>query len=443
MGFIFAECGFKRRRQNINVARPGKPLARPTKSGSKLPESISNPSDVRCSSGPSSPLEDVQLDKVELYQNLSDSALPGDALEYVAPSFLDLPPEVLFRIFSFAGLAPENVLASTCKYLHELLDFTQNDYLLEMVVERNFLFDLSGGKSRDWFMRFLRKYKALPNGFITPEAKSRAFNIPMNAADMEEAIDSRIFVFPGITSRHVHHLTSRFGTFDCVDRAVADSQQRRKRRYLEWRYMIVKKYVTLATEASNNSADVEPDQLLREVEASEPCLSFKKAHNLDGFEPLTKNTEIPPELYKRVDAERLDLIYTLKSRLHMPIGRPLSLVSSFFAHNDDISQDKLDLLFDICRVRLARESEIAEALKVLDECRQRLFALPLETRQMHPLSDALDQFYAFLKETITLYYETNPHENSSMIWELLRELQIPELLDHVVGMGVTVPLHLF
>ncbi|KAF7998776.1 hypothetical protein HF325_006841 [Metschnikowia pulcherrima] len=329
MGFVFAECGFKRRRQNIDVVRLGKPLARPTKSGTNLPESILKP-DVQCSSGPSSPSEDVQLDKVELYQNLSDSILLRDAPEYVAPSFLDLPPEVLFRIFSFAGLAPENMLASTCKYLHELLSFTQNDYLLEMVVECNFLLDLSGGTTRDWCLRFLRKYDALPVVFQTLEVESRAFDIPMNAADMEEAIDSRIFEFPGITSRHVHHLTSRFGTFDCVDRAVADLQQRRKRRYLEWRYMIVKKYVTLATEASNNSADVEPDQLLREVEALEPCLSFKKAHNLDGFEPLTKNTEIPPELYKRVDAERLDLIYTLKSRLHMPIGRPLLLVSSFF-----------------------------------------------------------------------------------------------------------------
>lgn len=356
-----------------------------------------------------------------------------------APTLMDLPPEILYRIYCFAGFGKSNQLSHTCMELFTLFDISQNDYFLLMLVQSNALIDISKKIATGrWPQRFMKKYETLPETFRASPVMERAFHHPINAANTIRALDCSIFAFPGMDARHVKLVKSRFGGI-VVDRASAVRQRKRKRRYLEWRYMVFKKFVALALQDPDASARV----LLDEAEALEPCANFMKTHKLVGFEPLLESGAVPHQMFLGVGIRRLRVISELKHLYGMAIDRPALLVNSVYKTRQDFPEAMLDELFALDFERSATESDVLETLRAFDEFRYKILDIPEELRETSELLHAVIRYYEFLKDILTFHFESHPQDNSNMIWESLKEIQIPELLDHVVGLGVTVPLDIF
>ncbi|OBA21928.1 hypothetical protein METBIDRAFT_10844 [Metschnikowia bicuspidata var. bicuspidata NRRL YB-4993] len=353
------------------------------------------------------------------------------------PTLVDLPPEILYRVFCFAGLGSANRLAHTCSYLHGLLDFTRNDYLLEKLVRSCLLLDLAKGtRTRDWVLRFAKRYADLPENVRGSPALEAAFHVPVRAAATTRAIDSTVFSFPGMGGHHVRFLHLRFGGI-AVARRAADRQRKLKRRYLEWRYMVFKAFVALAIEDPDTPAQV----LLTEAEALEQCAQYMTAHGLGGFEPLVESGAVPGHLYRAVGPASIETIRELGNTYGMRVGLPAPLVASFYRTNADVGfpGDLLDVLFLLAFEKSATDREIADALAVYCWLKDRADAGHAVPGFLH----AFGRYHDFVIGMLTIYFSASADENSSGVWDRLKQAQIPELLDHVVGLGVSVPLHIF
>ncbi|GEQ68879.1 hypothetical protein JCM33374_g2548 [Metschnikowia sp. JCM 33374] len=443
MGFISTGYAFKKRFSGEPGLNKYPPISGNKRRKYRQQQEPSGVSPVSSTSSGSSKNEKSCLNGKTPPQNSPKSSHGTVDTYKPVTALVELPPEILYRIYCFVGVGSVNQLPLTCSYLGRIFDFSQNDYFLEMLVAENFLFDFSeGSRSEFWNGKLLKKHEALPEAFRSSSVMQTAFHGPINVALTSRAIDCRVFTFACISERHVQFLKTCFGGI-AVDRASAEHQLRLKPKYLEWRYMVFKKYVALATEASDAASDVTPESLLVEAEAVESCLSFRNTHGLKDFKPLIESVEIPYTMYENVTSGRLGLISEVNDQYGMTIGRPALLVASFFANNPEPHEDLLDRLFRLCSARPVIAKDMIQALQTFSDCRKRLFAVRLEERELHPLHHSLERYYEFLRDTLTVYFEMNPQDNDRLIWEQLKEIQIPELLDHVVSLGATVPLHIF
>lgn len=359
---------------------------------------------------------------------------------------LDLPPEILLQISCFAGIGKSNQLPHTCSYLHLLCDISQNDHYLGMLIRSNLGFDLlKGTKSRSWLLKFNNKYDSLPGDIkCSPEMRT-AFHDPVNAATITRALDSSIFSYPGLESRHVDLIKNISGCI-ALDRISADRQRKYIRRFLEWKYMVFKKFVALATQ----SIDFCVKHMLEQAEMLEQCANFKKKHSLEGFEPITESGDVPVSLYKDVTPQKLAVIQRLSILYDMTVSLPALLVTSFFRNRSSFTQEDVVVLFLLNMKVLATDLEVVDALMVYRDLQTLCELLKAESGkelegesgEEKYFSYAFDRYHDFVIEILSYYFTAHSEELSNEVWDSLSFTKSPGLLNHVLGLGVTVPLYL-
>lgn len=348
-------------------------------------------------------------------------------------SFDDLPPEVYYRIFCYAGF--DSSLPLTSSYFYALLN-PHNSWFLEMVVSSNFVIDLNASflKSRkSWKKKFATKLAEVPKSFQDTDQVNDLFHVPQQVLLRSRAIDSRLFQLRFVTAEVVAFVHKRFGGI-VVDSATVETELAYRERYLEWRYMVLRKYSKVSKEIEESGT---PEEAKAKAEDDERCVAFSKKHDLTGYLPLMESVDIPADLLRRANTTKLHKMAALHNYYGMGVLNFGALVSAVL--RSSIDEPALTALILLAPKKYT-QNDVVAILAGYETCRNQLLALPREQRGEH--AAVVDGALLFVKDSLVKFY-SDTHERDDEIWALIKQLQIPELLDVVVNLGVSPALHIF
>ncbi|WPK26204.1 hypothetical protein PUMCH_003552 [Australozyma saopauloensis] len=353
---------------------------------------------------------------------------------------IDLPPEILWRIFAYTGLGSSNLLHLTCSYFSRLFT-TSNPWLLTLVARNNSLFNLNaefGVSTGNWREKFLVEFNSLPRDVGDQKQIQQLFETAFKILDCADAIDSAIFTLPNIGVPQIEELRLLNHSLVC-DRRAINEQRKSREKYLEWQYQILQAFSKKVKDGAG-AEDTGPsvELLLSESENTEQIMKFRDLHGLAAFEPLIKSQKISATLSGPVNVSQVRKILALSKLFDLEFQNPTRFVARVLTSKIALSEELAEVLLDIINVNSVSSKELLGVLSAYKSCQDFLFEVPLESRASHYLQPLLEKLYTIMELCLSSYYENGEGRLlDGQVWELLYQIQIPELIEHVVAMGGT------
>lgn len=325
-----------------------------------------------------------------------------------------LPRELLYDVFCYSGI---NSLPLTNKYFHAVFAAPDVNLIwwLEMIVRSMFLKKLNQFKVKKWRKKIQAKYEKLPAS-IRSQWDPPFFNVVDTLQEL--CVDSSLFQLRFMTDDLVLIIKERF---QCMVLSTSDitREQELREKYLEWHYAVLLKMVLLVEEDSTF------EQLRMKALNSEAALTAQK--KIGDYEPITTNANIPMVLCVNMNARKLGVVSQLHEEFSMlPQDYPLLILSVV----------KADLPLTTVSHFVPPDvtlTIVLDLLQVLATSRKRLLQLPLDERVLH--SSVVDNVLEIVETALRRYYSQN--EDSGLIWGLLLEIEMPELVELVMSLGAT------
>lgn len=357
---------------------------------------------------------------------------------------VDLPPEILLRIFSHAGFGKVNSLHLTCKQFAKLFSPTHNPWLLEMVAQRNSIVDLNGSFETEpevWLQRFHSTIDTLLQPLRQRYNVNDEFHIVFEILDKRMALDLAILKLLCMDRRKIQALKSSGHSIVCGSDIIA-SQLRSREHYLTWKMLVLEQLILKINEAVDVADAEEPhtlDALLSAAEEMPPCIQYRDKHDLGSFSPVVKSVKIQEAMFSPVTVKLLENVLTLHETLAMDFCNPTLFVSRVLSSQIPISESLAEPLLSVINVEAVSSDELIQLLTAFRNCQEILHEVPLHERSTHHLHPLVDQLYVIVKTCLSTYHNSASDERRLVgpMWDLLSQIQIPELIDHVITLGGT------
>lgn len=346
---------------------------------------------------------------------------------------LDLPPEILYRVYCYAGFGSQNSLASTCVFLRDLFEISDNLWFLDLLIKTNFLVHLNENiRASRWNLKFKARFDLLPVHVQQSGVLNRLYHRPHEVIETDLAIDTSIFLSRCIDRDQLEFIRRRFDVIVTNKKSTTQELELRLR-YVEWRYMVFRKFASLLDDPSDGEPNLE--ELAEIAENCEGVKSFKKKYSLDSYCPLVTSVSIPHAMYSAVTLPKLRKILYLYSAFEMNIANPHELLLKAVSSPDVIRLETLQPLLDLVQSSDANETE---ALHVLNSFRllwQRQINTSSNAGLVVPDNDLSERLFELSKAVLTTFLSRENKPDIGAVWDVLKDLKLPELLDHVLKLG--------
>lgn len=346
----------------------------------------------------------------------------------------ELPAEVLYRIFCYAGVGESNSLPKVNKYLHSLFSPRDNVWFLERLIANNFVVHLNTFNADRWKAKFRAKVAALPES-IRDDAVDKYYSNFEKVCDTSDAMDFRLFEHQFANARVVQLAHAKFGGI-VIDQTIHDDELAFRERYLQWQYMVLSALVELVKDCS------EPvlEEVQAKAEQDEQCVAFIKKHELEGYSPAVSSMCIPKTILHRIPLSKLPKLLALHSNYNMEPESFGLLVTSVFRQNPGVDEHTFASLM-LLAPKAYNAHDVVALLEAYNLSRDRLHNLPREERSAH--SALTENMLSSIKDVFAAYYETPTKPDDELIWSHLKGADTPELVDYLFSLGATPSIDIF
>lgn len=321
------------------------------------------------------------------------------------------------------------------KHLYLVVPLAHEKWWLETMVRFNFLATLNDDVNPKWHRKLQKQYMKLPESVRGVWDGESFLALPSILELASQCLDMDLFTRKFMTAESVRFLAANF-PFMVLDRTTVTQEKALRDKFLRWRYLVLKNMVQtlLAQDNANNEEVPEIEQVQKTAEQASDVVQFKDKHGLDGFVPHTESGPVPTSMYSRLTTEKLEAIFVLVSEFGMALTRISQLISGIVGA---VSAEEASHYLSLLTTHVPETytySEVVALLKTLVVCRENILAVPLESRASSPYSQLMEQVLVFVEDALTKFYGTE-QKDDEMVWELLRQLEMPDLLDLVVSLG--------
>lgn len=348
---------------------------------------------------------------------------------YEHPTLESLPVDVLLLIYNYVGVGEVNNITFINRYIHLVIPLAKEKWWMERLVRSHFVADLNIDVSDRWEAKFHRRYMKLPESVREGWSGCEFLNVPSILAQYGRCLDSRIFKSSFIDHQTVRDLGNYFGYF-ALDSDTIEREQNIRDKYVNWRYLVLSRMVETYQD-TEEPLNIEEVQAQAE-EAGVPK-GFCEKHDLLKYTPVTQSGPIPVTMIKNLTPRRIEAILMLRQLFDMEIPRVgeflTGLVKCCEPDHATTYLDQFTGLFSTYTYK-----DVVSLLQNLLRCREKVLKMPLDTRSSSPLGQLVERLYLYVEEALTLFYRQEQSDDEA-IWELLKQLEIPQLIDLVVSLG--------
>lgn len=355
----------------------------------------------------------------------------------------DLPAEVLLLIFCLAGVGQNNMLPLTCRFLNRLLSPSKNRWVVDWVVETNFTADLNEGiDGARWQLKLQHSVSLLPDSYKNTSIMDRLYNLPMAVAQGGRAIDVRIFDFAFVDAETVRLIHKNYGGIVADSRSIGH-QQKYRASYLEWRLLVLDKFVRMANEPERAMAPTLQESAEDLMAGAELAMSeFGQKHDLTEFSPQTRSRPQSFDGNENMSLKTLRKVLSIHRLYEAKIINASNLLLAAFKCNEVVDAETYSELTILLPLDCLSSRDILNLLKVFEICQKRICSVQPDQRTSHPLQAVIEPLYDLVRQSLSSPYRIELHEDSESIWQALQRIQIPELLDHVIKRAGAISLEL-
>lgn len=351
----------------------------------------------------------------------------------------DLPQEILLQIFSHSGFGSSNLLHLTCKYFNKLFSLTRNPWLLKMMAEQNSLVDMNSNfetSPQIWQQKFTSKINSVPQVLRQRYKIGQHFKLPMAVIEQSGAFDVAIMKLECVDADRIKSLHQLGYNLVCDGQTISEQLQLRER-YLEWRFLVLEHFVQKVKEEEESEEPASAEKLLLAAEEMTCCVKFRDSHDLHSFVPAVKSSKISEGIFGPLSVEVIQKILCLHKCFNVDFENPIRFVARALTSQIQIGAELAESLLSVINLDNVSSTELISILSAFKNCQLMLREIPLEQRSAHYLQPLVERLYEIVHSCLTTYHETSSEDRhmDGAMWELLSQIQIPELIDHVVALG--------
>lgn len=405
MGFISTGCGYKRQKSDRLYCLRPKVTPRPK-----------NP--VFCASLPSP----------------SPTPPPHDVFT-PSPinSLQDLPADILLLIYCYSGVGESNNMALMSRNFHLLIPLVHEHWWLEKIIKYNFLADLNTNVSTKWRKKMHSKYAKLPSAVRDSWTGLEFLALPDLLLQSDKCLDLHLFHHKFVDGEKIRHVAGKFGSFT-QDTPVIAREQALRNKYLQYKYAVLARIVQMFVDHNNSEPPLNVEQVHADIEASAEIASLKQKLGIANYRPCTHSGSVPLSMYVHLTPSKIEAIFELAETFGMAITRVPELASAIVTSLLPETAALYLLQLTLHVPPSYSYDEVVSLLRTLVSCRERILLVPMDLRDSSPYSSVVDQVYTMVEDALAKFYSVE-QKDDEMVWLLLRQLEIPALLDLVVGLG--------
>lgn len=354
-------------------------------------------------------------------------------------NFSDLPQEILLQIFSRTGFGSSNSLHLTCKYFNNLFSPSQNPWLLKMMAEMNSLVDLNGNfitSSETWHGKFTSKINSVSQVLRQRYKIGQHFKLPMSVIEHKDAFNLAIMRLYCVDTEEMKAFRQLGHNLVC-DESTISEQLRLREHYLEWRFLVLEHFIRKAQEDEESEEPLSAEKLLLDAEDMASCVKLRDTYDLKSFVPAVKSDRISEGMFGPLCVKLIQKILCLNEFFNVEFERPIRFVARVLTSQIQIGADLVESLLSLINQDNVSSNELISILTAFRNCQLMLREISLEQRSSHYLQPLVERLYGIVRTCLTSYHESSSedrHRDGAM-WELLSQIQIPELIDHVISLG--------
>lgn len=349
------------------------------------------------------------------------------------PTLESLPVDILLLIYCYVGVGTANNLPLINKHLFLVFPLVEEKWWLDTMIRYNFLVDLNTEVSFRWHRKFHRRYLKLPESVRESWDGSTFLSLPRLLGQYRHCLDIQLFHYKFVSAEKVKSIGDKFGCI-VLDRESIGRERALRDKFLLWKYIVLTKIVQTYLECEDSEAPLEMNEVQRKAEDNVEVVLFRDKHGLNGYVPHTNSIPIPLLMYNRLNPKKLDTIFELNEQFGMAFTKVGELASAIVAATPPERATKyLSRLSSHVPLKYSYD-EVVSLLRTLVNCREHILRYSMEYRASSPYALLVDQVFMLVEDALTKYY-AHEQKDDEMIWQLLRQLEIPELLDLVIALG--------
>lgn len=345
------------------------------------------------------------------------------------PTLETLPVDILLLIYNYVGVGEANNMSFINKHFHMVIPLVKEKWWLEKMVRCHYVVDLNIDVSEKWEARYRSRYTKLPSSVRESWSGSDFLTLPSALGQYRHCIDSAVLKFKFIDHQTVTEMGKYLGHF-ALNRGTIEREQMLRNRYLNWRYMVLCRIVDTY---QGSEEDLNIEEVQAQSEEAEGPKNYREKYSLSKYTPVTQSDPIPVSMFEMLSPHKIDAIMVLNKLFGMEIPRAGQLLSGIVRlckHEQALSH--LNHLAGL--ITKYNYLDVVTLLQALLHCRNLVLKSPLHDRGSSPQAQLLEELYHYMEEAFTLYYGQGQVDDE-IIWDLLKQLEMPELIDHVVSLG--------
>lgn len=402
MGFISTGCGYKRQKTDplYPLKRRATPRLRGNSSQNSLPSPLATPPPEIISS--------------HIYE---------------PPTLESLPVDILLLIYNYVGVGEVNNMTLINKYFYLVIPLIQEKWWLEKLVRCHFLADLNTDVSDKWEAKFHSRYMKLPESVQADWSGSDFLSVPSILQQYRQCLDTAVFKSNFIDHQTVTDLGVYFG-YLALENDSIEREQKLRSKYLIWRYLVLSQMVE-AYQDTEEPLTIEEVQA--KAEESDAPKRFREKYNLSDYTPQTQSDPIPVSMIENLTPRKIDAILSLRTQFGMEIPNVGELFSKIVWFCEPfVAATYLNQLTGL--IPSYTYKDVISLLQTLLRSREKMLKVSIDCRSSSPHAPLVEILYSYVEDGLTLFYR-GEHSDDEMIWELLKQLEIPQLIDLVVSLG--------
>lgn len=287
----------------------------------------------------------------------------------------------------------------------------------------------------EWKRKFVSKVSSILQTLRERYKIGTLFRLPLEVLEVSMAFDISIFKLVGVDADSIYELRRFRNMIVCAHNC--NDQLKLREPFLEWRLAVLQEFVSKAQELEDAAEPPSAEALLSAADNAPKCVELRDKYNLSSFVPIVKSDRIPEAMFSPVNERLVRKILALSETFDMNFENPARFVAKVLTSQIPIGEKLAESLLSIINMETASSTELLSLLSAFKNCQDSLNSIPLEQRSTHHLQSLVDRLFMVLKEGLTAYHEISVEERQmdSQVWELLYQIHIPELIDHVTAHG--------
>lgn len=315
------------------------------------------------------------------------------------------------------------------RHFYLVIPLTEEKWWMEKLVRCHFLADLNVDISDKWEAKFHNRYMKLPESVRADWSGSDFLSVPSILQQHRQCLDTTVFKSSFIDHQTVTDLGVYFG-FLALDNVTIEREQKLRSRYLNWRYLVLSQMV----EAYQDSEELlSIEEVQANAEDSELPKRFREKYSLSDYTPQILSDPIPASMIENLTPRKIDAILLLRALFGMEIPEVGEFFSKIVRFCEPFqAATYLNQLTGL--IPSYAYKDVISLLQTLLRSREKMLKVPLDCRSSSPHAPLVEILYSYVEDGLILFYRRE-HSDDEMIWELLKQLEIPQLIDLVVSLG--------